>query len=58
MEEVHQLLNTLNPEERHAASACTPLAIFDGTGGGNVVQRGAQEEDDMSLVTSCPAPLQ
>lgn len=58
VEEVHQLLNTLSPEERHAASAHTPLATFDGTGGGNVVQRGAQEEDDMSLVTSYPALLQ
>lgn len=40
------------------ASAHTPLATLDDEGGGSVFQLGAQEEEDMSLVTSYPGLLQ
>lgn len=58
LDKEHLLLNILSPEERHVASAHTPLAILEDKGVGNVVQMGAQEEEKMSLVTSYPALLQ
>lgn len=45
-------------EGAHTASAHTPLATLDDKGGGNVGQLGAQEEEEMSLVTSYPRLLQ
>lgn len=58
VDRVRLLLNVLSPEERHTVSAHTPLATLDDKGGGNVGQLGAQEKEEMSLVTSYPGLLQ
>ena len=54
-DETHLLLNVLSPEERHIASTHTLLVTLDDKGDGDVAQLGAQEEEEMSVVTSYPS---